>query len=208
MKTILIGLGLFFLGSWVSILPAQTLGIKAGANFADVHNFQSADITFSPAWYYHFGAFGALPLSDRLQARLELLYSVKGGQDERDYQLQLNYLALPLMARLLFNRFTVDAGVEVAYKTGTFVSGDQVGNVAIATGIWDRDFDASLLLGLGYQFDRLEVGLRYNLGLVYLSDAIVFTDENGVPVSEMGQGRNSVFQLSLGFVLFEGTTAD
>ncbi len=203
---------LFLFTLSVATVSAQlSLGIKAGANFADLTTpdvFAAADQDISAiTTHWHAGISTKQAISDRFHVGAELLYSVKGFQESDDFNvigdplatLSLHYLSLPLMFYYAPNeKISLGAGVNLGYLMDAQIKVEDEKNDAGF--IYDQEFD--LGLNLGFQFNvtpALFLDARYQWGLTSVAD-LVFTDENGAPLGD-GSLKNRVLQVSLGYFI-------
>ncbi len=157
------------------------------------------------------GAEADYQVANRFAVSAGLLYSMQGwergssleveGTDtklEDNTKLALGYLNVPILANLyLFKGFAIKAGVQPGFLLSSKLKNDVTGK-GLAVGLdnhKDEDvkdgcktFDFSIPVGLSYEFsDGLVLDFRYNIGL---------TD-----VSETENGKNSVFQVTVGYKL-------
>lgn len=157
------------------------------------------------------GAEADYQVANRFAVSAGLLYSLQGwergssleveGTDtklEDNTKLALGYLNVPILANLyLFKGFAIKAGVQPGFLLSSKLKNDVTGT-GLAVGLdnhKDEDkkddcktFDFSIPVGLSYEFsDGLVLDFRYNIGL---------TD-----VSETENGKNSVFQVTVGYKL-------
>lgn len=155
-------------------------GIKAGANLTEFRNTSSK---------FKIGVMGGVfsqyKLSKKLAIRSEILYSAQGAKSKNSSgKIKLNYINIvPAMIKFYpINKLSFEGGPHVGYLLG-----------GKGAGFVKRDFkkiDYGIALGIGYSLiDNLEVGIRYNLGLVDIAK------ENNTSL------KNSVFQASLAFKL-------
>jgi opacity protein-like surface antigen len=204
---------LFFLlfAATMSSASAQfKLGIKAGANFADLSTpdfLDDREDISAITLHWHAGLTTRQSISDRFQLGAELLYSIKGFQENADFNvlnemkttLSLHYLSLPAMVYFTPNeKISLGAGINLGYLLDAQVKmGDDKNDVS---SIYDQEFDVGL--NLGFQFNvtpSLFLDARYQWGLTAVTD-LTFTDENGFPIGE-GALKNRVLQVSLGYFI-------
>lgn len=133
------------------------------------------------------GAFVTMGVGRRLAIEPQLLMVEKGVKSEESgltATVKLSYLQLPLLAKV---RFPMDpegrtaaflfAGPAVAYRIGCRLKLAQAGNELNAGCDTDaeadavRSFDSSLIFGVGADFGRTTVSLRYDLGLTRLDQS-------------------------------------
>lgn len=130
---------------------------------------------------YHFGIYGNSFVGDRFSIEPGLYYSVKGTQndDMLDSRAILNYLDLPLLFRLYAtDGVNLFFGPQASLLLGSSFEADALGN----TYGWEtdaiNDFDAGMVVGLGYNPPTgLNFQASYDFGLVPVfedSDANVY----------------------------------
>lgn len=197
------------------ILQAQQssseFGIKAGlnvGNIVDNLNPPPEHFEFAHTTFFHAGIFWNHYFNQHWGTGIELLYNQKGGQNKlglgtpvySNYKLRFDYLSLPLIAKYRLQNLVLEAGAEMAYKFNLNVKSDLEVNEAFVDAIWDQDFEVGLLVGLAYHIKKLQIGIRYNYGLSYLSN-VAYTDANGEPIGEKLTHNNRVLLFSVGYAL-------
>lgn len=169
-------LSAFILLGTITTINAQSFGIKAGVNFANLSG-DDAD-GFDGLTSFHVGAVAELKVFENLSLQPELLFSTQGATINDD-EYKLNYLALPVMAKFYLNdKLSVLAGPTF----GVLVSEtDDVNPNDTNT------FDFGLAGGLEYKIvGGLFAHARYGVGLS--------------EISENSDIKNSLFQISLGYM--------
>lgn len=171
-------------------------GLKVGPllsrNYVSVGDtiaeFSDAKISFLA------GGFIRMPIGSGLGIQAELLFSRKGNKSRN-----FDYVSMPLMLQYeFFPNLRAEAGAEVGYLLGI--------DDGIFRGIFEkypfnRRLDVGLNAGLSYHFlDRLNVGLRYNLG-VYDIFRVDTTSVFGFPSDYDLDVKNHTLQLSVGYRL-------
>jgi hypothetical protein len=154
-----------------------------------------------------------------LSVQPELLYSSVGAKEsesetyddsgfevteEYDATIALNYLSLPIMIQYKLGKVNLQAGPQLSFFMGGKYKGDYsvtVDGDEVESGDFDEDVEDALMkvkgmdfgfnLGLGMDFDKLNIGLRYSAGLSKIND-----DEGD------DKYTNNVIQLSVGYKLF------
>lgn len=175
-------------------------GIKGGINASNLYvddvDDENARIGFN------VGLYGQLASSKAVALQAELLFSTRGSEDHysaggfnQEVKYNLNYIDLPLM-------LVLKAGDAVEFHLGGYgsylvnanISYD--GDLANGDDEIDRDnlksYDLGLLGGVGVNFGALQVGARYNYGLVKLADS------DGAEAL-IGDAKNSCAQLFVAF---------
>lgn len=154
------------------------IGIKAGANFADLDGI-TLDTKMRTG--FHFGAIAELKLPGSLAIQPELLYSSQGAKvDAAAFDdIQYDYLTLPVMLKwyLIPDVVNIELGPQFSFLVKDKNDFDPVDS---------STFDFAALGGVGVNLgDNLFVQGRYVLGL---TDASATADV-----------KNRVIQLSLGY---------
>ncbi|GAB2949373.1 hypothetical protein GCM10027048_13060 [Hymenobacter coalescens] len=172
------------------VAQAQTrLGIKIGAGLANISGTQLAAGAKSIVTT-HGGLMANIALTSDgfLAVQPELLYSQKGFEESYTntpaLRTRFHYLDLPVLARINADGFIFEAGPQAGYLVAA--SREQPTGPGTKTKFTGTDglerLDFGYVAGVGYQTAGPVVGLRYNGGL-----------------TSPGSGRNSVFQLYLGY---------
>jgi len=173
-------------------------GIKGGLN---VSNLYIDDINDENARYgFNVGLYGQILSSDVFAIQPELLFSTKGtkafynnGLVDQTIKYNLNYLDLPVLAVFkLGNSAEIHVGPYASYLLNANIS--YSGNLANGDDEIDKDnlrsFDYGLVGGFGLNFGAVQVGARYNYGLVKIADS-------NAAEFLLGDSKNSVAQLYL-----------
>lgn len=147
----------------VSIVP------KVGLNFSNVTDSDGDTRTALVA-----GAEVMIPTGENVGITLGALYSSQGVKDW-----SVDYLNIPLLAH-----YYLCPGLAVK-------AGAQAGILLNAQGGTDglNTFDLSIPVGISYEFGKVIVDGRYNIGAFSM-----FEESNG-------KGKNSVIQLTVGYKL-------
>lgn len=172
-----IGIVLLLAASCAAPARAQgfTLGVKGGVNFASQHSSgPTAAPTLDTRVAGVVGGFVTLPLVSWLSVQAEGLYSMKGGKlkvSGIDTTLQIDYLEVPLLARLRLGsgprHFYAAGGVSPAFRlrartATTFSSSTEEIDVADQV----ERFDLGVTAGGGMQSGPLVFDGRYTQGLL------------------------------------------
>lgn len=171
------------------------VGIKAGLNAS---NLYIKDVNDENARFgFNGGLYGQILSSEAFAIQPELLYSTKGSQ--ADYggivnstiRYNLNYLDLPILAVFkLGPSAEIHAGPYFSYLLSANI--DYSGNLGSGTEQINRDnlksYDWGWSGGLGLNFGPIQVGARYNYGMVKIADS-------NSARSVLGNSKNSVAQL-------------
>ena len=181
-----------------SNLMAQSepkMGVKGGLN---VSNLYIDDVNDENARFgFNVGLYGQLFSSDVFALQPELLFSTKGSRDEFDgladetVKFNLSYLDLPVLAVIkLGESAEIHAGAYASYLLNANISYE--GDLGNGGEDIDRNnfksYDYGLVGGFGLNFGNLQVGARYNYGLVKIADS----DAAEVV---LGDAKNSVAQV-------------
>ncbi|HEX5170174.1 MAG TPA: porin family protein [Cyclobacteriaceae bacterium] len=189
------------LSSFVAAQSAPRMGIKGGLNLSNLYIDDVNDE--NPRIGLNLGIYGQLFSTDVFALQPELLFSTKGSQNEFDgfpdqtVKFNLNYLDLPVLAVFKLGKSAeIHAGGYASYLLHANVSYE--GDLGSGDENLDRDnfrsYDYGLVGGFGLNFGAVQVGARYNYGLVKLahSDAAKFI---------IGDAKNSVAQIYMAFDL-------
>lgn len=177
--------------------PTARVGIKGGLN---VSNLYINDVNDENARFgFNGGFYGQILSSEVFAIQPELLFSTKGSQ--ADYggiinstvRFNLNYLDLPILAVIkLGPSAEIHAGAYASYLLSANIN--YSGNIGNGTDRIDRDqlksFDYGLSGGFGLNFGAVQIGARYNYGLVKIADS-------NSARNMLGDSKNSVAQLYL-----------
>jgi hypothetical protein len=177
MKKILL-LAAFVAGGFGMQAQGIDLGLKAGANFASINGADNADNITS----WHAGAALELNFVPVFSLQVEGLYSSQGAEvDGEDFK--LDYMSVPVMAKyyILPDRLSLMAGPQFSFLVNDDNPWESAGDayenesvdIAAAGGV-----ELKIIKGLFAQ-------ARYTIG---------FND-----VNNSFEGKNAVFQLSLGY---------
>ena len=179
------------------------MGIKGGLNVSNLYvdnvNDENSRVGF------HTGFYGQVLATGFFALQPELLYTTKGSENEYDgiidqnIKFNLNYLEVPMLAVFKLGKTAeLHAGGYGSYLLGANVS--YAGDIATGGEDLDRDnfktFDYGLVGGLGLNFGGVQVGARYNYGLVKLAKT-----NNAKAV--LGDSKNSAAQVYVAFNLNE-----
>jgi len=199
---------IFVLGSAILLslfmsqqVVAQTngrAGIKGGLNISNLYidnvNDQNARLGF------HAGLYGQILSSETFAIQPELLFSTKGAKAShsgliinQDVSYNLNYIDLPvLLVFKLGESVEIHAGPYASYLLSANISyeGNAANGVKEVNKNSLKSFDYGLAGGLGMNFGNVQVGARYNYGLVKIADS-------DAARTLLGDAKNSCAQLFL-----------
>lgn len=192
---IILAVGIVVMLGQVS-LKAQSFnaGLTAGATFCQVDGDS----------YYGFhqlgftaGAFVNLPFNDFLSAQMELKYSLLGAHSSdkevneyyyNPYSLRLHYAEVPLMLRLTFGLFSMEAGVSADVRVRA--TEDVDGDFQVTTSRWNA-FSMTANGGIHFAInEHIGIGARFMYSVV----PIRFS---GNPGWFYNQYYNKVIQMTL-----------
>ncbi|HLW14891.1 MAG TPA: porin family protein [Flavobacteriaceae bacterium] len=173
-------------------VPDVKLGAKGGVNFSNITNSDMDSKTG-----FHIGVLAEVFFSEQFSLQPEILYSTQGAELKGDYstaKYNLDYVSVPVMAKYyVVDGFNIQVGPQFSFLSKAEAKGeiDGIGSGTLDIKDNTESFDFGLNFGLGYQLPvGVFVDARYNLGL---------TKINKESISNMDDGKNSVFQISLGY---------
>jgi hypothetical protein len=164
-------------------------GIKGGLNINQIivtngHGiFESQD--FKTRYAYHLGSFIQNTFSDHLAWKVEMLFSNKGYNLEKNgikSEVSLHYLNWPV---LFVYKPNDKLGFEAGLEPGLLISGESLYN----------GFDIAMDIGVGYELTRKWItGIRYSHGFPF-----EFNIDPSSPDQALPEYRIAVLQVYLGF---------
>lgn len=185
---------------------AQTVGLRAGVNFANIIKTNDDNFKTDYKTGFHAGVTFDFPLVDRLVFAPEVMFSQKGYETSGnsllggnyENSITTNFIEIPILLKVkAANGFNIHLGPQVSFLTST-TSKVKSGSNAYQNKV-NEDNDnlrKSLVggvLGVGFVISpKASLIGRYALDLQK-------NNENGT--SETPLYRNQVFQLGLGFKL-------
>ncbi len=177
-------------------------GIKGGLNLS---NLYLDDVTDQNARIgFNIGVYGQLLSTEKFAIQPELLYSTKGstaqysaGSLYQEVSYNLNYLDLPVLAVFKLGKSAeIHLGGYASYLLNANIS--YKGDIANSADPVDKDnlksFDYGFSGGMGANFGDVQVGARYNFGLVKIADS-------SAARSLIGDAKNSCAQVYIAFNL-------
>lgn len=166
-------------------------GVRVGGNLSNLHYTDGGDISESDDSKIGplFGLYLTAMFSDQFGIQPELVYSAMGSKDG-DAKLKLNYIALPVLARYqVAEQFHILLGPQIGFiASAKYAEGDEDEDIKEDV----ESLDVSGVIGVGADFDRFNVGVRYALGFTSMFDSA----EGDIKV------KNRALQLVLGYRLF------
>lgn len=181
-------------------------GVKGGVNFSNIYNEEVDDNNMLTS--FNAGVYAAFPLNDFIAIQPEILYSQKGSQLTYDNVLatgeakfKLNYIEVPVLAKFnLTKNLNIHAGPYIAYLVDAQVKNETDGGTFNFEDNFDNDdfnkFDAGVSAGIGFDFDFVGIGARYNLGLTKIGKERDIAGGTYTP-----EGKNSSFSVYASFKL-------
>jgi hypothetical protein len=189
------------LGGTTLFAQGPYMGLKAGLNASNLYNGEVTDDDSRLG--FNAGFFARSTIDATLGAQVELLYSSKGntshyqgffGLVDQDVDFNLNYLDMPLMAafRVANNAIELQAGGYAAFLLSAH--GSTSGDLGTGSDDLDREnfspIDAGLVGGVAFNAGPVQIGARYEYGLVTLADS-------DVAKTLLGDAKNSCAQIYL-----------
>lgn len=181
MKKTLLTLSLVFISVVAFSQASVSLGIKAGANFANTNISGSESITS-----LHAGAYGLFKFAS-LGVQPEVLFSKQGSSFTGGSEVNLDYVNIPVMVK-----FYLPAGLnlQAGPQFGVLLNAEDEAGNDLKDGLKNSDLSAALGAGWDAPFG-LQFSARYVFGLSDINDGA------GTEV------KNKTFQLSIGYSLFK-----
>lgn len=180
MKKLIIAIVAICMGT-TAFAQEVDLGIKAGANFANISDASN----LSNKTGFQAGIFAGIKFTDKVGIQADLLYSQQGAKFKFG-DFDLSYLNVPIVVKYyLFQGLNLQAGPQFGFIVDDNITIDAGGVIDDAKA---EKFDLSGVVGAGYDFPfGIRLDARYNFGL---------TDVSKV---DGANGKNSVFSLALGY---------
>ena len=175
--------------------------LKAGASLTnvtfneDINTQYPGNFTYGSKAGVVIGLAAEIPLdSNKFTLQAELLFHQKGytsrysdTETSSSYTTTLNYLDIPVMARIKLGHFTLGAGPYFAFGVGGKYKGidsylsysaENEGNVKFGkeptgysgSNLYANAFDFGFVAAAGVKISVIEIDLRYGLGLIDISD--------------------------------------
>lgn len=174
------------------------IGAKAGLNVSSI-KVTDEEETFKTKsrTSFHIGLVAEIPVLDKFSFQPELVYSAQGGEITDFEELyKLDYLNLPLLVKYAV---TENISVAIGPQIGFLLSAKQF--ETDDTDIEDmkeyfKGTDFSLNLGVGYTYNNMNFGARYNLGF---SDTLNDKGNDEYFGNDFKIKNSSVIQISVGY---------
>ncbi|MEJ0032708.1 MAG: porin family protein [Bacteroidota bacterium] len=177
--------------------PTARVGIKGGLN---VSNLYVKDVNDNNARYgFNAGFYGQILSSEAFAIQPELLWSTKGSEAtyggivNSKVRFNLNYIDLPVLAVFkLGPSAEIHLGPYVSYLVNANIK--YSGNVGNGTDEINKNnlksYDWGWSGGLALNFGAVQIGARYNYGMVQIADS-------NSARAILGNSKNSLAQLYL-----------
>lgn len=185
-----------------SITNSARFGIKGGVNISNMYtkDVQDKNIIIG----FNGGLFFKMPMTSNFAFQPELIYTKKGS--ELDYtsfvsgkaSFSLNYIELPLLAVInLTENINIHGGVYVSVLSNVMIKNKSNINLFnFESELTKSDFetyDYGLVIGAGFDFDKIGIGLRYDYGMKPVGKDRSFLGQS----YRFPDGRNSTLQVYL-----------
>lgn len=175
-------------GATAAVAQASvSIGAKAGLNFANVDT-STPGAAYNSRTGYHAGAFVNIKLT-KFAIVPEVIYSVQGSDISSATSpgaLELSYVNIPILLKFyLVGGLNIQAGPQFGFLTSATQAGTDVKSFLTGS-------DTSVALGAGFDVSKFVFDVRYNMGLSEINNTAGST-----------AAKNQVFQLSVGFKLFD-----
>jgi hypothetical protein len=212
MKNSKISLVLVFFFAVIQISTAQEkseykLGFKGGVNFTNVGT--TTGVSNKSLTGVHFGLFAKLPITNSFAVQPELYFTTKGG--ELTYQnvvvdgtakFNLNYIEVPVLAVFkIFPGFNFQVGPYASYLVSSKVKNVNEVSFNFEDNIQSGDFnkfDTGLMAGFGIDVKSVEIGVRYNFGLLKVGKDKTYLGTNYI----FPDGKNSAINAYVSYSIF------
>lgn len=212
MKNSKISLVLVFFLAVIQITTAQEkseykLGFKGGINFTNVGT--TTGVSNKSLTGVHFGLFAKLPITNSFAVQPELYFTTKGG--ELTYQnvvvdgtakFNLNYIEIPVLAVFkIFPGFNFQVGPYASYLVSSKVKNVNEVSFNFEDNIQSGDFnkfDTGVMAGFGIDVKSVEIGVRYNFGLLKVGKDKTYLGTNYI----FPDGKNSAINAYVSYSIF------
>lgn len=212
MKNSKISLALVFFLAVMQITTAQEkseykLGFKGGINFTNVGT--TTGVTNKSLTGVHFGLFAKQPITNSFAVQPELYFTTKGG--ELTYQnvvvdgtakFNLNYIEVPVLAVFkIFPGFNFQVGPYASYLVSSKVKNVNEVSFNFEDNIQSGDFnkfDTGVMAGFGIDVKSVEIGVRYNFGLLKVGKDKTYLGTNYI----FPDGKNSAINAYVSYSIF------
>ncbi|MEO8515373.1 MAG: porin family protein [Flavobacterium sp.] len=179
-------------------------GIKGGVNFSNMYTDDVDDENVLTG--FTLGLFAKAPITNFIALQPELNFTTKGSEltynnafAQGKAKFRMDYIEVPLLLVVnVTKNFNIHGGPYLAYLIHSSVKNDSDVNSFDFENTLNNDdfnrFDAGLSGGLGFDFDMLSFGARYNYGLTTVGKERNFDGTNYT----FPDGKNSVLNFYVG----------
>ena len=206
-QTVLLGIVAIFSVSMTAqnYDKAPKIGVKGGLSFSNLYVDNIDDDEMLTG--FNIGMFAKFPLSEKFAIQTEAYYTNKGAKLTYNNLLatgttkfKLDYIEVPLLAVYnISNNFNIHAGGYVGYLiSGKVTNESESGAFDFVEDLNTDDFnriDAGLAFGLGYDFNPINIGVRYYYGLTVVGKEQTFSGFN----LTFPDAKNSALQVYASF---------
>ena len=192
---------------------AQNFGFKGGYNYSSFNGDVAKDNTLKGLSGFYVGALLELPLGDVISLQPEVIYSRQGaawekaynapilGKDNLKNDLRLDYLNIPVMAKVNLGPLFLQGGVQFGFLVGKPETSSTVNGLRVTEQV-DKDayasFDFGVGAGLGVNLSQhFFVEARYTHSLTNALDPNNNSLKNA-HISDDNNFKNAVLSLGLG----------
>jgi Outer membrane protein beta-barrel domain len=174
-----------------NIQAQRKFGVRGGLNVTNISFDNLPDR--GERYAVHIGVFADLPmLPGFIQLQPEVSYSMKGAAFEflgDRKTLELNYVDFLLPVAFRLGSIDLQVGPFASYLISK--PDYKIYDTALVVEDAFKRTDVGLTAGLSYNFAPFTIGIRYNQGLVDI------TNDRGRPF--LGEGKTAVGQVSVGY---------
>lgn len=178
-------------GTW-SVTP------KVGMNIANI-----TDGNGDPRIGLVAGGEVEYQATDMVSITAGALYSMQGAKDKTDgitTTVKMDYVNVPILANVYVAKgLAVKLGIQPGFNVNAKANAEGYGR-EVSVDIKDaiKTVDISIPVGISYEYMNFVIDARYNWGLTNVSKnkTLEYGDEY---IDFGGKGKNSVFQITLGY---------
>lgn len=193
-----------------TVFSQSEAGIKGGLNLSNIFNDDVNDQDMRVG--FNAGLFFKAALTDFFAIQPEILYTQKGSTAEYDnfltgdgeFTQEFNYLEIPVLAVVnLSDNINLHAGPYFAYLMNAKVENKSANSDFNFVEEFDEDdfqrIDYGLAAGIGFEFDIIRFGVRYDYGMRNIGKDQSFSfDGSEISSDNFKNSRNSSTSLYLG----------
>lgn len=168
----------------------NTIQPRVGVTLSTMTNMDDSKMKVNVAFGVEFEHF----FTDQFSAAAGVLYAIQGAKFDDDITMNLNYGLLPITANYyVLPGLALKAGVQLGFRVKAGVNHD--GNKIDFDDYLEREFgsdvkmntfDLAIPLGLSYEYSRVTLDARYNLGVTKLFSGMDEAVRNQVIVITLG----------------------